>query len=1066
MKSAKKYSHPVGMTILDHLEEVPLSASELAQKIVFPREKIYYHIKKLEKLDLIYVAETQIINGITKKSFLKTDVGENDSDVIGSVKDLDRPEKEPISDPKNGLSPEESDVPGEEEEYDSEGYVAETAEDTEEDVPSDELIEEKSGVWARFKSFFSGEEEQDDSEGDIVEPEEDTEEDISSDDLLEELPQEDRDIADESQQTDFEGDIQSGLLPEEGEVAVEEEEYDSEGDIAETEEDTEEDVPSDDLIDELPQEDRDTTDESQQTDFEGDIQSELMPEEGAIPGEEEEYDSEGDVAETAEDTEEDVPSDDLIEELPQGDRDTTDESQQTDFEGDIQSGLLPEEGDVPDEEEEYDSSPLTDQNDEGAVSEDSSSVKSENADQPKEPELNEVDSDSVVDENAETYSKDSVLGKLLSGGNLPDKVETEEIQYDDTAEKDDLSETIIIENVEYLIPKADQSLSGIDYMVRSAQRKDGKAITLEDKELLRDHFETERVEKSEGEIEILPESIESEIHGAKKTGKSKKQGSGSWGLYLTRRLNGYYNSVTFSQIDNTVKFLRATLSRSGIKVHDQEIFSIPFNDNGETVDDLPSVIRFVYTNRIKKSQWKKYYLAYHTNKYSIEIDPLKTPDIKGKELESFITTNMAKRLSLDPGKAIMNWVQNSGKTGDPQNNYIVSVGDMERIQRDYEQLIENKIQPRFTTNLAKIQYDLYRYNYPEKKGDAILIAFGTVKTYITVVNNWEIKDSRTSVVSINDFIQLVTPTDEEELLIEKGNKGNNETDKILDTTIQLKAIDIKNNNKHAAIWEKLAAEIYVTLKYFKNQGHYISDDIYISGSGTLINNIEDCLSDDLGKNVTKLVFPETVSYDENVDLSQNVDFSTNIGLLLDPKDRLNVLPVEQRNNAKYLYPLNLTRMVGALLITLGSFFTFNNYLNLQEIKGQLAGARNELDSMSQQNTFYYGIAYKLAITDLIIGTKDYDFYTSTSVLNNLKFLSSSIPENILLDQYIFSRSADGANPIITIKGKISAPGSETNMVLNSLLYSLRDSKNLKQVTLMDQETAENGILRFTLDLTL
>ncbi len=898
MKNSKKYKHPVGMAIIEHLKDVPLSANELAERIDFPREKIYYHIKKLEKMDLIYVAKTQIINGITKKSFLKTDVGENDSDVIGSVKDLYRPEEEPISDPDSEFSPEGGDVSGEEEEYDSED------------------------------------------------------------------------------------------------------------DIEETEEDTGQDVPNDDLIEKLPQEDKNITGESQKTDFEGDIQD------------------------------------------------------------DSDIGSEEDNNNVEIESDEHDSSPLTEEEDESAVSEDLSSLEPENADQLKELELNEADSDSIIDPNVETPTKDSVLGKLLSGENLPDNVETEEKLYDDTAEKDDLSETIIIENVVYLLPKADQSLSGIDYMVRSAQRKDGKAITLEDKELLRDHFETERVEKSEGEIEILPESIESEIHGAKKTGKSKKQGSGSWGLYLTRRLNGYYNSVTFSQIDNTVKFLRATLSRSGIKVYDQEIFSIPFNDNGETVEDLPGIIRFVYTNRIKKSQWKKYYLAYHTNKYSIEIDPLKTPDIKGKELESLITTNMAKRLSLDPEKAIMSWVQNSGKTGDPQNNYIVAVGDMETIQRDYEQLIENKIQPRFTTNLAKIQYDLYRYNYPDKKGDAILIAFGTVKTYITVVNNWEIKDSRTSVVSINDFIQLVTPTDEEELLIEKGNKGNNETDKILDTTIQLKAIDIKNNNKHAAIWEKLAAEIYVTLKYFKNQGHYISDDIYISGSGTLINNIEDCLSDDLGKNVTKLVFPETVSYDENVDLSQNVDFSTNIGLLLDPKDRLNVLPVEQRNNAKYLYPLNLTRMVGALLITLGSFFTFNNYLNLQEIKGQLAGARNELDSMSQQNTFYYGIAYKLAISDLIIGTKDYDFYTSTSVLNNLKFLSSSIPENILLDQYIFSRSADEANPIMTIKGKISAPGSETNMVLNSLLYSLRDSKNLKQVTLMDQETAENGILRFTLDLTL
>ena len=895
MKNSKKYKHPVGMAIIEHLKDVPLSANELAERIDFPREKIYYHIKKLEKMDLIYVAKTQIINGITKKSFLKTDVGENDSDVIGSVKDLYRPEEEPISDPDSEFSPEGGDVSGEEEQYDSED------------------------------------------------------------------------------------------------------------DIEETEEDTGQDVPNDDLIEKLPQEDKNITGESQKTDFEGDIQD------------------------------------------------------------DSDIGSEEDNNNVEIESDEHDSSPLTEEEDESAVSEDLSSLEPENADQPEDLELNEADSDSIIDPNVETPTKDSVLGKLLSGENLPDNVETEEKLYDDTAEKDDLSETIIIENDVYLLPKADQSLSGIDYMVRSAQRKDGKAITLEDKESLRSHFETERVEKSEGEIEISPESIESEIHVAKKSEKTKRQGSSSWGLYLSRRLSGYYNSITFSQIDNSVKFLRATLSRRGIKIHDQETFSIPFNDNGETVGDLPSVIRFIYTNRIKKNKWKKYYLAYHTNKYSIEIDPLKTPEIKGKELESFITTNMAKRLSLDPENAIMSWVKNSGTVGDPQNNYIVSVGDMERIQRDYEQLIDNKIQPRYTTTLAKIQFDLYRYNYPDTKGDAVLIAFGMVKTYITVVNNWEIKDSRTSVVSANDFIPLVTLPDEEELLIEKGNNGG---EKIVETTIQLKAIDIKNNNKHVAIWEKLAAEIYVTLKYFKDQGHYISDDIYISGSGTSINNIEDCLSDDLGKNVTKIVFPETVSYDENVDLSQNVDFSTNIGLLLDPKDRLNVLPVEQRNNVKYLYPLNLARIVGALLLTLGSLFTINNYLNLQEIKGQLSETRNELVSMSQQNTLYYGIAYKLAITDLIIGTKDYDNYASTSVLNNLKFLSSSIPENILLDQYIFSRGEGGANPIITIMGKISAPGSESNMVLNSLLYALRDSKSLTQVSLRDQETAENGIVRFTLDLTL
>ena len=111
---------------------------------------------------------------------------------------------------------------------------------------------------------------------------------------------------------------------------------------------------------------------------------------------------------------------------------------------------------------------------------------------------------------------------------------------------------------------------------------------------------------------------------------------GSWGLYFTRRLNGYYYSVTFSQTDNTIKYLRATLSRHGIKIHDQEVFSVPFTENGETISDLPGIISYIYTKRIKKQKWGKYYLAYYTNKYPVEIDPLKTPDIKGKELKSFI----------------------------------------------------------------------------------------------------------------------------------------------------------------------------------------------------------------------------------------------------------------------------------------------------------------------------------------------------------------------------------------------------------------------------------------------
>ena len=45
---------------------------------------------------------------------------------------------------------------------------------------------------------------------------------------------------------------------------------------------------------------------------------------------------------------------------------------------------------------------------------------------------------------------------------------------------------------------------------------------------------------------------------------------------------------------------------------------------------------------------------------------------------------------------------------DPQKEFIVALGDRIPIEKDYEILTAQKIQPRFTTSIPKIQYDLYQ----------------------------------------------------------------------------------------------------------------------------------------------------------------------------------------------------------------------------------------------------------------------------------------------------------------------------------------------------------------------
>ena len=84
--------------ILDCFNDEPKSASQIANSISFPKDKIYYHIKNLIAFDILYIANKTIVKGIEQKSFFPTankfltdssdfsidDIKTNDQDLIQS----------------------------------------------------------------------------------------------------------------------------------------------------------------------------------------------------------------------------------------------------------------------------------------------------------------------------------------------------------------------------------------------------------------------------------------------------------------------------------------------------------------------------------------------------------------------------------------------------------------------------------------------------------------------------------------------------------------------------------------------------------------------------------------------------------------------------------------------------------------------------------------------------------------------------------------------------------------------------------------------------------------------
>ena len=91
-KIIKVFKKPFTKKILDCFDEKPKTAGEIANSISFPKEKIYYHIKKLISSNLLYVTSTEMVKGIEQKLFFPTakEFSINDTEASDNKKDSNR----------------------------------------------------------------------------------------------------------------------------------------------------------------------------------------------------------------------------------------------------------------------------------------------------------------------------------------------------------------------------------------------------------------------------------------------------------------------------------------------------------------------------------------------------------------------------------------------------------------------------------------------------------------------------------------------------------------------------------------------------------------------------------------------------------------------------------------------------------------------------------------------------------------------------------------------------------------------------------------------------------------
>ena len=722
---------------------------------------------------------------------------------------------------------------------------------------------------------------------------------------------------------------------------------------------------------------------------------------------------------------------------------------------------------------------VLDQEDED-LDEDSGSVDSvedETADEPEQVFSDITDlSPSEAQEIVQKESGNTTLVQNLMKvkGIVPDtESEAQRSQSPDPSSPPEIVHRmeITIDDEIFLVPEGGLGHEDIENRANETQKKSGETMTISDNNMVRRHLSELRLneiddESTKDSVTQNAEDEQTDTDQKKRAKKQKKQKKpflqSNW-LYLYRVLSGYSKTVTFVQKGNKVTFLHATIKRKGFRIHKKQTYMLPLLVNEDTtIQTLPQLMHHVFTENFKPSVRKNYYVAVYSSEYMFEIDFLKIPILKKNELYDYMLMKLGKMFSADPKNLIIDWIINDvqdKKT--PTRDAICLISDKTPILNDAQYLLEQKIQLRYTTSIAKIQYDQFLFNHgPDSDGNALLLYVGGNFTRITLVNDWKLVESRKSSIGLDDFLDLYLKLNEsdENIDYESAREYMLTQPFIGDDSTPLKTV-----------YEKLISEIELSLSHFRKKNLLIGNNILISGIVSTIPRIVDQMKTSLGMDITPLNVPKSLEKKQHEDLEEYYD---NIGLLLDPKDRLNLLPYTQRQNFKFFFPTKLMKIILAGMLVLFVSAMSVQYNTLISIKGPIAEKKNQVKSaLIKRDTFFKFFAEAEALKALA-RAQEQDKFWAEKTAYLLKMFSKTLPENVKInsleftgaDEYILSTVLYSQDAVLN--GEIMYKGSNPNLELNNLINALKEDKYIKDVQLLSSKNKTKSLFTFEMILRL
>ena len=209
--------------------------------------------------------------------------------------------------------------------------------------------------------------------------------------------------------------------------------------------------------------------------------------------------------------------------------------------------------------------------------------------------------------------------------------------------------------------------------------------------------------------------------------------------------------------------------------------------------------------------------------------------------------------------------------------------------------------------------------------------------------------------------------------------------------------------------------------------------------------------------------------------SIQIDYMANLGLLMDPDQKLNMLPKDHKREYKYFRPNQVLQNAKLVLLTTFSIGALAQRSKIEPLESMISVKQSEISLLNMRQEMKDIVTSKNLIANAFSKLVKDDKEISRSMVSTLKYLSQSIPMDFKVTDITIDKTqatdvpdileSNASQMSISIDGFFEHKQKKAFPYAQKLIKTLKDTKSFESVDIVEEKETSFKNTRYKIRIT-